>query len=390
MSERQVKDGLYKNAGSRCWRYKFKHQGKIYEGSTGCESFSDAKIWLREFRRRDSMAKVGIKEEIAPTLELALRDYITAHTGVVTQKYLDQKESRIQAHFVPELKRPINQLDQVVLEAARQRYLEGEWAGNGYSEKRKGRSIGGWNHLLRDLKAVLGWAKDRKLISEIPFAMTTTKNQERVKPVIWPEDAKRFLAQVDAIGSQDVCTAIRLMLYLGLREDEALGARWEWFSKRTMTYRTGDSKNRKVRVIPIPKSLLDYVEKHHTREVTGLIIPAADGQAHREQYTDGTIRAAARKVGVVGLHPHRMRATFASTHFEMGTSIGQIQVMMGHESQSTTMGYVVTRPADLAQAQEKFAALIEGRVCKGLAQGKTKKAETPTKPRKINQLPAAS
>jgi len=379
VSVRVVKDGLYKIEGTRCYRYKFKHQGKVHEGSTGCESFADAKIWLREFRRRDSMAKVGIKEEIAPTLELALRDYLTANTGVVTQKYLDQKESRIQAHFAPELKRRINLFDQVVLEAARQRYLEGEWAGNGYAEKRKGRSIGGWNHLLRDLKAVFGWAKDRKLISEIPFTMTTTKNQERVKPVIWPEDAKRFLAQVDAIGSQDVCTAIRLMLYLGLREDEALGARWEWFSKRAMTYRTGDSKNRKVRVIPVPKSLLAYVEKHHAREVTGLILPAADGQSHREQFTDGTIRAAAKKVGVVGLHPHRLRATWASTHFEMGTSIGQIQVMMGHESQSTTMGYVVTRPADLAQAQEKFAALIEGRVRNGLAPGKARKSETRAK-----------
>jgi len=102
------------------------------------------------------------------------------------------------------------------------------------------------------------------------------------------------------------------------------------------------------------------------------------------------IRAAAKKVGVVGLHPHRLRATFASTHFEMGTSIGQIQVMMGHESQSTTMGYVVTRPADLAQAQEKFAALIEGRVCIRLAQGKAKKPETRTKPRKNDQLYAAS
>jgi integrase len=51
----------------------------------------------------------------------------------------------------------------------------------------------------------------------------------------------------------------------------------------------------------------------------------------------------------------------------MGTSIGPIQVMMGHESQNTTMGYVVTRPADLAQVQVKCPALIEGRVSRGLA-----------------------
>ena len=59
-----------------------------------------------------------------------------------------------------------------------------------------------------------------------------------------------------------------------------------------------------------------------------------------------------------------MRATFATTHFEAGTEISQIQQMMGHKHPSTTMGYIVMRPKGQAEAQDRVSKLmgLEGAV----------------------------
>ncbi len=383
---RTMRGGLFKNPGGSRWQYHFKWKKRQYHGDTGCESYSAAVEWLRAYRQRLSNKAVGIKSiEDTPTLEAALDGYETAQKGVVTDKYLSQKRDRIENHFSKELKRRLSEFDQEILEGARQRYLVGEWAGNGYTKKRKGRSVGGWNSLLRDLKAVFGWAVKRGLLDRVPFTMATTKTQESVKPVIWPEQAKAFLAAVDTWETQNVKTAIRAMLYLGLREDEALGMRWEWLSARAHTYRTGDAKNRKARIIPVPAVLMAYIEKHHKRQAVGLVLSAADGAPHREGLTTECVRRAALAVHVAGMTPHRVRATFASSHHELGTPIGQIQAMLGHENQATTMGYIITRPKDLGEAQDRFAELLEGKAAKSGSRGvrvtKTKKAKKPANTR---------
>ena len=57
-------------------------------------------------------------------------------------------------------------------------------------------------------------------------------------------------------------------------------------------------------------------------------------------------------------HLHGLRASFATTHFEAGTPLSQIQQMMGHSDPETTMGYIVQRPRDQAAAQERVSELM--------------------------------
>jgi len=48
-----------------------------------------------------------------------------------------------------------------------------------------------------------------------------------------------------------------------------------------------------------------------------------------------------------GLHPHSLRATFATAHWEAGTPLSQITAMLGHRDPNTTMIYINQRPRDM-------------------------------------------
>lgn len=362
--ERATRGGLYKNPGGKTYKFRYKECGREVYGDTGCSSFKAAQEWLRAHRQGASQRRVGIRTaDNVPTLNKALEAWGMAVTGVVTEKYANQKLDRIKRHFSPELVLPIHQIDTAAVERARQRYLAGTKSGNGYQSDET-RSVGGWNHLLRDLRSLFGWAVKREMIDAIPFRVTATKVQEDPASgvVVWPELAPAFLAEVDRLPwfEQDTRTAVRMMLFLGLREDEALTARWEWLDKRNMTYTVGDAKNRRLRTIPVPQVLLDYIEANHKRKSSGLILPLEKDTPHGEGLTAGLVEKAAAAIKIEGMTPHRVRATFATAHFEQGTPLNQIQTMLGHENQATTLGYIVSRPQKLAASQDKLAAVFTG------------------------------
>jgi integrase/recombinase XerC len=366
--DRAARGGLYRNPGGTTYKFRYKQGGKEIYGDTGCTSLGAAREWLLAHRQGAAQRKMGIlTADNVPTLMKAMELWKTATTGVVTEKYANQKIDRLTNHLSPELVLPIYLIDTEMVEKARQRYLSGSWSGNGHRNVVEGRRVGGWNHLLRDLRALMSWAVKRGLIEAIPFRVAATKVQEDPASgvVIWPELASAFLIEVDRLPvfRQDTRTSVRLMLFLGLREDEAITSRWEWLDRRNLTYAVGDAKNRRARVIPVPQVLLDYIDAHHTRPAggKGLLLPAdEDGNPHGEGLTAGLVERAADAIGIQGMTPHRVRATFATAHFEQGTPVNQIQALLGHETPATTLGYIVSRPQKLAASQDRLAATFVG------------------------------
>jgi integrase len=194
------------------------------------------------------------------------------------------------------------------------------------------------------------------MLEKMPFRSRAIKAQEKVFAVIWPEEAGRFFEIVESITrSQDKRTAIRLMIQLGLREDEALNCLWEGFDERMGVYRVSKSKNREAREIALPPGLLGYLREAHGGGKRGLIMTDVEDGAHRRSYTKRTVGIAGSLMEVEGLHPHALRATFATAHWEAGTPLSQIMAMLGHKDSKTTMVYIRQRPRDGAAAQKKVA-----------------------------------
>lgn len=371
-SPRKLRRGLWFSEVSRTWHFEFKRGGKK-KGDTGCPTRALAEKWLVEHKARLALRDVGLGT--VPTLGQALEEWEEAHKGVLVKGYVDQMGHLVRTHLAPHLGLPLDALTTEAMERARSAYL-----GTVGNQERFGKkwalphSVGGANTLLKMVNALYGWViRSRGWIKQRPYRLARKKAQEKVKAIIWPEQVQAFLREVDrgafAWSGQvvererepHVRLAIRLQIGLGLRETEALGFRWEWLDRRNRVYTPGATKNRKTRIIPVPEWLfleLQQLWETVKRPATGFAMLGEDHRPHRKGFTLSPVKASGAQLGIVNLHPHRLRATFATSHWEAGTALAQIQQMLGHKDPETTMRYIVMRPKETAAAQDKVAAMM--------------------------------
>lgn len=356
----------------RVYHYKFSLYGKDYHGSTGCETKEAAEQVLRRMRENLAFGKVGLPpHKVMPTLAQTLEDWTRAQAGVSVERHVANVRSAILLHLNPLLSLTLNQLGNQVVEDARTAYLNRK--GRGHRPGQEGEwelahTLGGANKVVQHLSSVVGWAVRRGVLERMPFQVVPLKPKPTLKGILWPELVQAFLVEADrgrrypGHAFPHSATAMRLMLQLGLREDEALGARWEWLDRRRRVYMVGQAKDRQLREIPVPDSLLEHLDRvlgpWAGVSPSGFILRGPNGEPHGPGFTAKPMGRCAEEIGLQGLHPHRLRASFATTHFEAGTPLSQIQQMMGHEDPATTQKYIVQRPKDQAAAQERVSELM--------------------------------
>jgi integrase len=221
-----------------------------------------------------------------------------------------------------------------------------------------GRSPATANHWLRILKLLFHWAFKRDVIDRIPWKVKMQKLQKRPRTILPVAKASEWLAAVDqAVGKRTgIATAVRLMLGLGLRESEALSARWEWVDWERSVYTPGETKGREAEPVPMPEWLAEYLtSRRYLDRPEGLIVVGP----HRGQYNPGCTRGVMKKAnassGTPGLTPHRLRGTFATLLSEAGVPVQDIQKVMRHKDPVTTMGYLELDVSRAAKAQGEIA-----------------------------------
>jgi integrase len=353
------KNGLAKVG--RVYYMKFKFKGAVIHESTGCEHKAAAELVLKRRREDLALRAAGLlSSRDLPTLEETLKSWCGAQEGVMVPAHIGNVRSAILLHMRSLLPMRLDEITTPTVESARADYLRSKGRGYraGQNEWELSHTPGGANKIVQHLSSVVGWAVSQGWIESRPFNLKPLKAQEQVKAVVWPEQVPALLKAADEGRNEHSASAIRMMIGLGLREEEALGSRWEWLDQRRGVYIVGASKSRKLREIPVPEWLFAHlvsIWSERGNPTTGFILLAKDGQPHRKGYTEKPVDRCAERLGIVGLHPHRLRATFATAHFEAGTPLSQIQQMLGHRDPETTLRYIVQRPHDQAEAQKKVA-----------------------------------
>jgi len=371
MPSTKVRRGLYWSEFTKTWHYEFRFERKKKNGDTGHASEKAARVWLAAFRGSLKNQQVGLPTGApALTLRKALAAWRKAYLGVSSDHHVVNVTRAVELHATALLDTPIDQIRLRDLEQLRSAYLHSTGLGHNGSKLRH--SEGGANKMLFHLRTVLLYCAKHGLgPREVP-RLEPLEAQEGAQGIVWPEHVQAFVAEAWKGGKDHKAkerlvphsaTALCLMLALGLREAEALGARWEWLDERRQVYVVGKAKNRKLREVPLPHWLARQLANLRTAEggpARGLILPAGVDRKGRQLphvsgFTTKPVARCAAVLKISGLTPHRLRATFATAHFEAGTPLTQIQQMMGHADPETTMGYIVQRPKDQAEAQERVA-----------------------------------
>lgn len=375
MAKPKLKSGLYKSKKSRSkdreptWHFQIRYRRKAYDGDTGQTGLEAAKEWLKRYRANLAKKGVGwVDPDLVPTLGMALDEWVKLHANQVTDAHLNAVQTSIRIHCKQHLHKRLSDFTTPLIESIRRDYLS--TTGVGYKGAVLPHTEGGANTLVKHLRLLLRSQistsmYDTRPLEQMPFEIEDLPSQEEAGSTLWPERVAEFLNLAQKSPNPDAYTALAIMLSLGLREDEALSLRWECLSWEASEYTvTGDrqaqhsTKNRKSRKIAVQSWLIAHLRQRWDaagKPSKGLIMSQPNGQKHARGYTAKPIARCAREMGLHGIHPHSLRAAFATAHYEAGTPLGQIQLMLGHASPDTTLGYISKRPFRQAEAQEHLS-----------------------------------
>jgi integrase len=183
------------------------------------------------------------------------------------------------------------------------------------------------------------------------------KIEERPVEAYTPEQLEKLLSEV----TDDEKDLILFMVCTGFRDNEAAHSVWDDVDFRAHTIKVGPkpemgftTKNGKVRLIPVPSELLERLRERHDRQKEGaLIFPNGKGGA--DSCLLARCRNAAKRAGYSGrVTLHKFRKTFG-TRFAEKHGVRNAQMLLGHESITTTEKYL----AETKIARSAVEALFE-------------------------------
>lgn len=209
------------------------------------------------------------------------------------------------------------------------------------------------NHWLRILKLLVNWAVKRRVLPRLPWDVAMLTVQKRPRSILPLSAAMSWFDAVDAAASLPaVSIAVRLMLLLGLRESEALTARWEWIDWERRTYTPGITKGREADALPLFGALADYLLP--LKKTHGLMVCQEDGSPLSSGFARAYIRQANAKCAVRGITPHRLRGTIATLMSENGVPVQDVQAYLRHKDVRTTMAYLERNMERITAAQDRI------------------------------------
>lgn len=383
MSKR-IRDGIYQG-GDGFQYFSFKFKGKKYQGPTGYESRKKALEFKRDLISKLAHQKADLSPPEAPSLLVKdlWKDWQKDAGRTCSDAHLKRVSRDWDLHILPALgELKAMDLDTAKARAFRVEYLKSPSLRNQRIRKTKAqedqpetlpsRTATGANRLMANLHLVFGWALEVEKIGHIPFSVKPLREQEPVRHFLRLEQVEPFLAAVDRLsqagaarkagkepkGPTDALhlrVAIRAMLYLLLREEDALGMKWKWFGADYKTYTPGDTKGGEAVTLPVLESMRPSLAILKKRATEGCewVLPAADLAPHRGQYTRKLIEAAGKAIGIPHLTPHRMRGTGATLMARADVSAFVIQKAGRWKSLDVVQRYIKILEEDVAEAQAK-------------------------------------
>lgn len=163
--------------------------------------------------------------------------------------------------------------------------------------------------------------------------------------------------------------AVLLGLDAGLRAGEICGVRVEDVDlhrgivsvQRTIVMLDGvrvehRPKSGRARRVPLTPRLRAVLGRLAAASADGWLFHTHDGRPASRGSLDGMVHTLQRKAGLPMKGPHKLRHTFASRMLEVGASIEELRVLLGHASITQTARYTHASASSTRAAIDRLAA----------------------------------
>lgn len=339
------------------WHVRFQISGERRSRTTRERTRRKALVVAETIYRRALAESRG--ERPTPTLSEAVQEWLRLHQRRKSANYLRQVDLFGRSYLYSLGEVPLHRIRTIEVEDALAAHLAT-------------RSLASGNAWLRNLRMIFHWSVRRKTLRAVPWEVAPARLQKRRRSTL---PIGKVVAWLDALdtATQDphVRLACRLMLFLGLRESEALGARWENLDFDSETYTPHWTKGKEA--YPLPACLVvDYLRP--LAQVEGLMMPGKEGRPHAHNFCGDAILAANKAAGTPKISNHRLRGTFATLlHVVAGCDVETVRRAMRHKDPRTTLGYLESmEDLEVSAGMDRLKAKL------GMSGEKVAKEATPT------------
>lgn len=176
-----------------------------------------------------------------------------------------------------------------------------------------------WDHAI-----ALGYADE-----QIWRKITLRRDQERATPWVSPEGLRRLFAQIRTVWAREL---IQFLAETGMRRGEAFVLNWHDVDLPGATVTARETKNRRVRTIPLMAETVDMLRARRGRQSAQLVgedLVFGDIVSHdmlRYELMRGTALA-----GLPHLRVHDLRHLYASHLVRAGVPVPTVAALLGHQ-----------------------------------------------------------
>ena len=225
-------------------------------------------------------------------------------------------------------------------------------------EKERGISNTSLENTRANLSAFFQWMALEDIIVKNPML--------KINKIKCPQEITKPFSDVEIDSLRSACKSrkeralVEMLLSSGVRVSELSEMEVTDVDGSTLSVHVRHAKGGSERMTYTTaigfKHLSDYLNSRPEQESTWLIC-----NGKHEQLKPGGIRSIliriAKRAGVVNVHPHRFRRTFATNLSKRGMAIEEIQKLLGHRSLNTTLKYVCTDDEKVKISYRKYTSL---------------------------------
>lgn len=210
------------------------------------------------------------------------------------------------------------------------------------------------NQTVCALRFFYGVTLDR---AEIPERIAYAREPRKLPVILGADEVVRFL---EAVPSLKTRAALTTAYAAGLRASEAVSLKLADIDSSRMLIQVRHGKGAKDRTVMLSPQLLSILRTYwRLARPKVWLFPGRDGMKPIDvQVLHAACRSAAKAAGLAKrVSVHTLRHSFATHLLESGVDIRIIQVLLGHNSLSTTARYTQVATTTIARTQSPLDRL---------------------------------
>jgi integrase len=331
--QRERRDGVWKDATSGVWRYRFMFKGRRYFGTVpNARNKSEARcardrrrIAVREGRDEKAEAETNFRSFVEETF----LPYIKTNMAAQTYRGYKWRSARLVKAFGS---LELAHVSTFGVERFKRQELERE------TKHGKAPTPGTVNECLTVLGSILTLAEELGLIAKKDRPkITLMKTDNKRLRYLSTDEERRLLAAAAAWPYlQDL---IIVGLATGLRRDELFSLRKEDIDLQLNLVNVVYGKGGKSRSVPIAPASEAHKTLSKLVTARGEWVFRSPLSRGKMKSVDLSLKLACEKAGVQGVTLHTLRHTFGTRLAASGVDLRTVQELMGHSNIKTTMIY---------------------------------------------------